>query len=281
MQSIWTNWHVSVYPFQRNAYLHSTSSDQDQKLPDRSSSSARSPTTTRALYSRKHPQRKIGISFAWSYVLQSIKMGVWLLGMPSTTWIMVLGARESSKTSISWLDECSWVFFANSSPWLCRAMTVFIEWSPSCVPLKVICLSNSRVHWLGYNVLTVLQKILLYLNNRQQLTSPFDLKVSIEADCIMDLEWAAVMEQVREDVSELSMGKWSALLKYHAWRGIVSLQHSNKVGTVNEEIDMKYWFWTGLGIVLNWISWYASRVNVRLYDATVVDLHLKQLPRLV
>ncbi|KAJ5939921.1 hypothetical protein N7516_000089 [Penicillium verrucosum] len=67
-----------------------------------------------------------------------------------------------------------------------QTMTVFIEWSPSCVPLK---------------------KILLYLNNRQQLTSPFDLKVSIEADCIMDLEWAAVMEQVREDVSELSMGK--------------------------------------------------------------------------
>lgn len=49
--------------------------------------------------------------------------------------------------------------------------------------------------------------ILLYLTNRQQLTIPFDLKVSIDADCVMDLEWPVVVEQVREDVSELGMGK--------------------------------------------------------------------------
>ncbi|CAI7576239.1 unnamed protein product [Penicillium crustosum] len=67
-----------------------------------------------------------------------------------------------------------------------QTTTVLIEWSPSCAPLKMI---------------------LLYLNNRQQLTTPFDLKVSIDADCVMDLEWAVVVEQVREDVSELGTGK--------------------------------------------------------------------------
>ncbi|KAF4763640.1 hypothetical protein HAV15_001313 [Penicillium sp. str.  len=67
-----------------------------------------------------------------------------------------------------------------------QTTTVLIEWSPSCAPLKMI---------------------LLYLTNRQQLTIPFDLKVSIDADCVMDLEWAVVVEQVREDVSELGMGK--------------------------------------------------------------------------
>lgn len=73
--------------------------------------------------------------------------------------------------------------------------------------LSVICLSNTGVHWHGYKVLTVLQMILLYLNNRQQLTIPFDLKISIDADCVMDLEWAVVVEQVSEDVRELGMGK--------------------------------------------------------------------------
>ena len=39
------------------------------------------------------------------------------------------------------------------------------------------------------------------------MTIPFDLKVSIDADCVMDLEWPVVVEQVREDVSELGRGK--------------------------------------------------------------------------
>lgn len=78
------------------------------------------------------------------------------------------------------------------------------------------------------------------------MTTPFDLKVSIDADCVMDLEWAVVVEQVREDVSELGTGKWSALLKYRAWRGIVSLQQGNKVDMADEEFDMKSWFWTSL-----------------------------------
>lgn len=151
-----TNWYTSVYPLQRNASLHSTSSDQDQKLPDPSSSSARSLTTRRALYSRKHPQRKIGTFFAWSYMRQVTKMGTRLHGMPSTTWSMILGAKGGSKTPLPWLDECSGMFFAYISPWLCRTTTVLIEWSPSCAPLKVICLSNSCVHWRGYEVLTVL-----------------------------------------------------------------------------------------------------------------------------
>lgn len=151
-----TNRYISAYPWQRNAYLHSTSSDQAQKLPDRSSSSARSPTTRSALYSRKHPQRKIGTSSAWSYMRQPTRMGTRLHGMPSTTWSMIWGAKGSSKTPLQWLDECSGMFFANISPWLCRTTTVLIEWSPSCAPLKVGCLSNSCVHWRGYEVLTVL-----------------------------------------------------------------------------------------------------------------------------
>ena len=49
--------------------------------------------------------------------------------------------------------------------------------------------------------------ILLYLSNRQQLTIPLDLKISIDADNVFDLEWGVVVEQVREIVSELGMGK--------------------------------------------------------------------------
>lgn len=76
------------------------------------------------------------------------------------------------------------------------------------------CLLNPCAHWRGCKVLTVLQMILLYLSNRQQLTIPLDLKISIDADNVFDLEWGVVVEQVREIVSELGMGKWSALLKY-------------------------------------------------------------------
>ncbi|KAJ5955840.1 hypothetical protein N7501_010119 [Penicillium viridicatum] len=42
---------------------------------------------------------------------------------------------------------------------------------------------------------------------QQQLTIPLDLKISIDADNVFDLEWAVVVEQVREIVSELGMGK--------------------------------------------------------------------------
>ncbi|KAJ5405433.1 hypothetical protein N7465_006717 [Penicillium sp. CMV-2018d] len=42
---------------------------------------------------------------------------------------------------------------------------------------------------------------------QQQLTIPLDLKISIDADNVIDLEWAVVVEQVREIVSELGMGK--------------------------------------------------------------------------
>lgn len=64
-----------------------------------------------------------------------------------------------------------------------RTTAIFIEWSPCCAPLQVI---------------------LLYLNNRQKLAIPLDLKVSIDADCMEDLEWAFVVKEVSE---ELGMGK--------------------------------------------------------------------------
>ncbi|KAJ5603658.1 hypothetical protein N7537_006614 [Penicillium hordei] len=67
-----------------------------------------------------------------------------------------------------------------------QTTTVFIDWSPSCVPLKMIS---------------------LYLNNREKLTIPFDLKISIDADCLMDLERAIVVEQVSEDVRGLGTRK--------------------------------------------------------------------------
>jgi hypothetical protein len=49
--------------------------------------------------------------------------------------------------------------------------------------------------------------ISLYLNNREKLTIPFDLKISIDADCLMDLERAIVVEQVSEDVRGLGTRK--------------------------------------------------------------------------
>ncbi|CAI7605580.1 unnamed protein product [Penicillium viridicatum] len=42
---------------------------------------------------------------------------------------------------------------------------------------------------------------------QQQLTIPLDLKISIDADNVFDLEWGVVVEQVREIVSEQGMGK--------------------------------------------------------------------------
>ncbi|KGO72164.1 Actin-binding, cofilin/tropomyosin type [Penicillium italicum] len=73
-----------------------------------------------------------------------------------------------------------------------QTTAVFIDWNPCCAPL---------------------QMCLLYLNNRQKLTIPFDLKVSIEADCMEDLEWAIVVKEVSE---ELGMGNLPALLNCHA-----------------------------------------------------------------
>ncbi|EKV12484.1 hypothetical protein PDIG_44080 [Penicillium digitatum PHI26] len=47
----------------------------------------------------------------------------------------------------------------------------------------------------------------------QNLTKIFDLKASIDADCMEDLEWAIVMKEV---IEELGIGTSSVSLKHHA-----------------------------------------------------------------
>ncbi|QQK42663.1 Actin-binding, cofilin/tropomyosin type [Penicillium digitatum] len=70
--------------------------------------------------------------------------------------------------------------------------TIFVYWTPCCAPI---------------------QMCLLYHRSGQNLTKIFDLKASIDADCMEDLEWAIVMKEV---IEELGIGTSSVSLKHHA-----------------------------------------------------------------